>query len=418
MKKLICLSISALISISSFNITLASSVYDTKLSSYGTTYGDIQGNISGTHSANTDFKSGKAFDPQKSLSDFISNEDLTSRFYLNNISKSYKDYFITSFKESYIDAYVSEYLDLQNGFSTQNEEFVKVENGANIITLNSDEYGKAITFTFPNDCLYGNNYISLSLGVTPVNYDTKNYIYTTPYFEINTFSNKNFIDYDYLDADKDFTMTINFDFGSDDVGIYEYKNGAWQYLYTDIEEGSISHTFKNGDYEGGKYCVFKQPNYKTFSDINFSPFSQEIYTYARRGAIYSTEDKFHPTSNITRGELSYIINAILNPNNTYIAPITQFSDIDNTSPFYNAINFVTSKGYINGVSSSQFGINENITYNQIKTIIERISETTYNINNIFDDMINNNFYRSKGIDNLNNFVSKEEAVYMLYDVLR
>lgn len=382
----------------------------------GAYYGKSQGTNFGDYNANIDFNLGKSLDAQRSLSSFENEKSLTSRFYLNKVDSTYKNDFILSFRENYIKAYNETYLSLLNGFSSENEEFIEIDDTGVVTITNPKNYEKNITFSFPTASLNGDNYISISTDLNPVTYPD-NYIYTSNSFKIDTLSTKNFSNYNYINPIKDFTMTINFDFDSDDVGIYEYKNGSWQYLYTNITKDAISHTFPSGQYIGGKYCIFKQPTYKTFNDISFSPFSEEIYTYARRGAIYGY-DKFYPTANITRGELAYIINGILNPNNIYVEPSKIFTDVNNTSPFYNATNFVTSNNYINGISDTEFGLNNGITYNQMKIIIERITGEIYDIDKTFDDMINNKFHRSNGIDDLNSYVTKEEAVYMIYSVLR
>lgn len=388
---------------------------DINSNSIGASHGEQQGSNAGSNQATIDFEGNVSITADESLSEFESKKSLVSRFYLDSTNEIYKSQFILFFRQSYVEAYNSTYLNLLNNFSLANENIYEINN--NTVTINSDNYDNTVKFEFPDGSLYGYNYVSMAINTYPVIYDTSKYLYTSKAFEIDAFSSQNSLNYDFINSNKDFTMSINNDFGSDNIGIYEYKNGAWQYIYTNISQEFISHTFSAGQYWGGQYSVFLQPSYKTFSDIVFSPFSQEIYTYARRGAIYSTTDKFYPTANISRGELAYIINGVLNPNNDYVDPVKSFNDVSSNSPFYNASNFVYNNEYISGVSDSQFGLNYGITYNQLDIIIERIIGESYNMNIIFNKMISDKFHRSKGMYNLNNYVTKEEAVYILHDVL-
>ncbi len=384
----------------------------------GAGYGSSQGAIAGDYNAKIDYNSNIRFKASESLAKFELTKSLASRFYLNDFGDDYKDDFILAFEEAYIAAYEATYMTLVNDFAAQNIEYTPINNFAGdfTFTLDLDNTGSTLSFEFPIGSLYGDGYIGATKDRNPVAYDTERFKFVDTDFIVDTFNLDNYTRSEYIEPLKEFTMSIDHNVGSDNIGIYEYKNGAWQYIYTDIQEGSVSHTFPPSKYKGGKYCLFVEPKYTKFTDTYLSPFYEEIYTYGRRGAIYKVSDKFNPTNNITRAELSYIINGIYNPNN-YSSASKNFTDVSYTSPYKTAVDFVSKNGYINGKNSTTFGLNDNITYAQLDIIIERIIGKSFDMTEIFSKMKNEKFYKSKGETNLNSFVTKEEAVYILYQAI-
>ncbi len=383
----------------------------------GGSNGASQGSSAGTLQAEIDFNEGRPKNATNSLNRFESEKSIYNRFYLAYNDTDYRDEFTAEFRTSYIDAYNSRYQQLVEEFTAQNIQYTQINNATSDFSfnLNLDGSGSNLTFEFPVGTILGTSYIGATKERTPVQYNADKLQFVDIDFTVDAFNTNNFTRSEYIEPYGEFTMSIDHNVVSDNIGIYEYKNGGWQYILTDISDTQVSHTFPAGKYEGGRYCLFIEPNYKRFEDTNFSPFSDEIYTYARRGAIYGGS-KLYPTGNISRGELAYIINGVLNPNNI-VATSGNFYDVPTTSPYYNAVNFVASKGYINGVGNGEFGINGSITYNQLDVIIERITGKPFDMNACFEKMKSEKFYKSKGISNPYAKVTKEEAVYILYSVL-
>ncbi len=388
------------------------------VSADGASYGDSLGTIAGEFNAVIDYNSNIRFKGNESLARFKQTKSLTARFYLTEFGEDYKNDFTLAFEDSYIIAYEQKYMELVNTLAEQNIVYTPINNFAGdfSFTLDLDTTGAMLTFEFPTGSLYGDGYIGATKDRNPVSYDTSRFKFVDTDFIVDTFNLDNYTRSEYIDPIKEFKMSIDHNVGSDNIGIYEYKKGAWQYIFTDINEGTVSHTFPAKMYEGGKYCLFVEPSYTKFSDTYLSPFYNEIYTYGRRGAIYKVSDKFYPTSNITRGDLSYIINGILNPNN-YSTTSKNFTDIPYTSLHKTSVDFVSKNGYMNGVSDTTFNLSGNITYTQLDIIIERTLGKPFDMNAIFTKMRNEKLHKSKGESNLNSFVTKEEAVYILYQAM-
>ncbi len=392
-------------------------VEDTKLAT-GATSGETLGVSAGTIQAEIDIALGNGFIPEQSLENYEKEQSLYSRYNLNKFPETYNDIFINSFRKNYVISYQEKYLALMDDFNKQNFEYTRINNVESEFNydLNLDSSHQNVRFQFPVGSVYGFGYIGGTRLIKPVVYDSKVLKFVNYDFIIDTFNTDNYGKAEFIEANKPFTMSVDHNSSSDNVGIYEFKNGAWQYILTDVEEGKITHTFPTGKYEGGRYCVFVEPNYPKFTDSYFSPFYDEIYTYARRRAIYAPTENFRPTSNITRGEFAFMINGIMNPNKE-ISPSKKFIDVTQTSPYKNSIDYVSSKGYINGVSSNQFGVNSALTYNQLKIIIERVTNETFDMNAVFNKMSNERLHKSKGVSNMNAYVTREEAVYILYSAL-
>ncbi len=371
--------------------------------------------------ASVDYAQGIACAPDIALGKYESEKSITDRFYLNKFAldeQEVKD-FIDTIEETYKSVYEITYYTLTFEFLENNINFTPIDNFNTDFSyvLNTDTTGSQVNITFPTGSVLGYGYIGGYKERKPLNYDSSRFSFVDYDFYIDAYNINNFNRQEYIHSYKDFTMSIDHNLVSDNIGIYEYKNGAWQYLLTNISADSVSHTFPDSDYYGGRYCLFVEPNYKTFGDIYFSPFYDEIYTYARRGVLYGTSTKYNPTAYITRGDLAYMINGVLNPNNLNNSNIN-FTDVPNTSPYNTSANFVYSNGYINGVSSTTFGVNDKITYNQLQTIISRMTGQYFNMSSVFNEMKNDRFYKSEGISDMNAFVTKEEAVYIIYSVLQ
>ncbi len=375
---------------------------------------------SGELYAQIDYAQGLACAPELALGRYETEKSLTQRFYLNKFEPDLVNQFEETFRETFPQAYEDAFVALTLDFVESNINFTPIDNFNTEFSfvLNPEVTGSTVNITFPTGSVLGYGYIGGYKEKKPLSYDTSRFEFVDYDFYIDAYNINNFNRQEYIHSYKDFTMSVDHNLVSDNIGIYEYKNGAWQYLLTDISADSVSHTFPDGDYYGGRYCLFVEPNYKTFGDIYFSPFYDEIYTYARRGVLYDTDTKYDPTSYITRGDLAYMINGVLNPNNLNYTTNTSFTDVPTSSPYYIASNFVSSKGYINGVSSTSFGVNDKITYNQLQTIISRMTGEYFNINAVFTDMKNDRFYKSKGLTDMNAYVTKEEAVYIIYSVLQ
>lgn len=384
----------------------------------GASSGASMADIVAVENASYDFAQGYEPDAERSLMVFESNQSISSRYNLDkSLDDTFASDFIVAFREQYITTYESTYVSLLDTFNAQNYTYTKIDTSAGDfaydVTLENTQI--PITLSFPEGSVYNVGYIGVNKSLNPVYYNASKLIFVDSDFNIDTFTLSNQEKTDSILTSKPFTMTIQTS-ANDDIGIYEYKNGAWQYLYTDITTDGISHTFPAQNYSGGRYCLFIEPNYTTFDDIYFSQFYEEIYTYARRGAIYAPTSKFYPSANITRGELAYMINGILNPTNISYSG-TNFTDVSENSPYKTASDFVSFNGYINGVSTTEFGLNNGITYAQLKIIIERITKQPFDMNSVFTKMQNEKFYKSKGASDMNAYVTKEEAVYILYSVL-
>lgn len=399
-------------------ITLAESDTQT-FGTEGEGAGSSSGSSAGSNQASIDYARGLKKEASFSLERFESSKSLNNRYMLSGYDTTFVNDFLTNFRQSYIDSYNNTYDGLLSSFVEQNNQYERVYNSGSSYSFNLqlDGDGKTVQFGFPAGAMYGEGIIGAYKNREAVQYDAKKLKFVDKDFYITVDGFPNFSYTDYISFNKPFMMGIEY-FGSDDVGIYEFRNNAWQYIKTDIKDGYVEHTFEPQDYYGGHYCLFLQPNYKKFIDTSFSPFNEEIYVYARRGVVYAPSNKLYPTSYMSRGEFSYMINGLFNPTDKGYYPTKSFTDQSSFGPYENAINFVTTSGYLNGVSSTKFDVSGKLTYNQLKIVLERITGETVNMNEIFSSMVNDKFHRSNGAKNMNNYVTREEAIYILYYVFK
>ncbi len=230
--------------------------------------------------------------------------------------------------------------------------------------------------------------------------------------------------YNTIDSRTPRSVTMHKDFqisfpsiDNDRAGIYKFENSDWIYQYTEIDEKNLNTTIKGESYSGGIYAVLVDYDFNIVSDINLSWAYEELYTYLRRGYIVPDSiNSYNPNASITRGEFANLI--YKNSYNSDYANYEskQFSDSELFGNYGDAINYCYNKGYLLGVSDSEFDPYGLLTYYQVETIMGRVLGTDFNFETINQSMMNDKFKKSKITSGTgkNQNISRDEAVYMFY----
>ena len=127
-----------------------------------------------------------------------------------------------------------------------------------------------------------------------------------------------------------------------------------------------------GACKGYKKCVL-QP-YKGFPDVKEGSWYFDAVKYcAIKGFIggYSN-GKFGPADNLKRQDFVMILARIAGADlDAYANKTSKFSDVKKGAYYYSAVNWAVENGIIGGYSNGKFGVGDNITREQVATILYR-----------------------------------------------
>lgn len=106
-----------------------------------------------------------------------------------------------------------------------------------------------------------------------------------------------------------------------------------------------------------------------FSDVKRNDwyFSSVQYVYKNGYVSGTTSTTFSPNTKLSRGNIVTILWRMVG--SPTVSGGSKFSDVKSNAYYYNAVKWATSKKIINGYGDGRFGPNENITREQLATIL-------------------------------------------------
>ena len=142
------------------------------------------------------------------------------------------------------------------------------------------------------------------------------------------------------------------------------------YTFEDIKEKhTIEAKFKKIS-ENLEETKWENP----FKDVNETDWFYESIKYANENKLFNgvTEDKFSPNTSMTRGMVATVLWRL--ENEPVVNYLMLFEDIEKESYYEEAIRWATSEKIVNGYSDISFKPNENISREQLVTILHRYAK--------------------------------------------
>ncbi|MEA1973980.1 MAG: hypothetical protein U9N10_00330 [Bacillota bacterium] len=382
--------------------------------SLGTAKGETDGLL--------DLVNGEISNWQNAYNNLIEANTLAFRYNLYRDNKEYMESFKGGFKAAYEIAYQDMYQVVNYEIENKNVNYVKVDTTEKIVEYNS----------YSVDMVGGNKnvntstplYLELSEGTV---YSTNTYIgIKENQFPIRKLGEKiqgtSVYDIDVINDDfsikfqKPVKLSFNF-YGSSSAGIYKFVNQEWMYLPTKFAAGEIYTDIPAVDFKGGQYAVLIDNNYRPLNEALLHWAYSDIKVFIKRGSIDSSVN-FNPDSFMTRKEFSLMIyKNTFGTNEKIFNPTVDFVDKELFGSYENAINYMVSKGYMNGIAIDVFDSDGYITYNQVEVVMNRILKNDFKWEDISNSMLTERFKVSKVNDYKSNYINKAEVVYMLNNVL-
>ena len=335
---------------------------------------------------------------------------IRKEYNLNLALKEFEEGFISGFKEGMSLGYIIKYQEISKGIM---ENKTKVEtipiSGGEISNRDGIVNLKINPGTYYNPIVVWIDILQDNL----IRLD-KDFIKASDYYNINI-ANKS----SSANNEENIELKIEY-YGNQDGGIYKLVNGKWLYLPSQVEGGFIRTELKPNSFKNSRdniYCVLIDTNAQTLPDIRGHWAKDEITAFLRRGMISGYSDKtFKPDTNLSRGEFLSMLSKVYDwnmPRN--VENIMAFKDYGIFSPYEKAISYAINKGYINGYPDKTFKPHKNISYKEVESIMRKIIKSDdFHWYNISAKMLYQKNYRSKSYNNMDNYITRAETVYMPY----
>lgn len=323
---------------------------------------------------------------QSALSEYESQQQLSSRFLLLRETPQYRLGFLEGFKDGFRSSFSESYQDLNMRVANENVNWKRVnmfeetiaysETVVNFVSgSQSNNTVKLVELLFESGTVYRDTYIGLLKEEGSFNQLYGSYEPASKVFEVRIFNDLN---------QTQFRKPVNLNFeyyGSDRAGIYRLINNEWIYQYSTLEEGKIITKIPAMMYTGGKYAVLIDDNYVELSDIVTHWAGKELYAYLRRGYIQGYSDRtFKPNNNISKGDFLNLLSTVRKSSSDEL----------------------TDQADLNGV----------VSHEEVELIMQKVlRDSNFSWSEIADKMMYEKYTRSK-----ENYVTRGEAVYMLHEL--
>lgn len=386
----------------------------------GEAMGGTLGAAAGANAAVRDYNRARTNDPDRAYKEFLAAGSLKVRYHFNKedstFAKDFTTKFAVSFREAYQAAYRTRFLDYEvaNAASYEipiaGETFVRTWNVYNV----SEGGASAVPDI---DCMveiepgtiYSPTYLNVSSEQFSFNENSRNYRYlpVTANFRITLDGITEFVQ-----LRKPIKISLNI-VGSENAGIYQWKNYRWIYLPTEIDDEGISTIIPAGNYSGGTYAVFIDENVKPFTDTGFSWARKEINAFKRRHYFVDNATVFKPDEEITRGELAVLLYRML----SYKLPYGNVHyDVKDRAEFGDkatAIDFCITNKLLTPCDG-YFYPNLKMEYQYVSKLAHSLTGNYIDWSYIANQMMQNAFYKSPGLTDRTRGLTRAEAVYFLF----
>lgn len=353
-----------------------------------------------------DFIDNKTNDWQRAMP---SNYEIINEHDLHKEDEEYGDGFLSGFKDGFRDGYIESFQNKNISTGKENINYQSISNKGGILASSDD----IVEFIVEPGTIYDQKYMSIKKQDFPSSYSTSPYIPASNSYVIN-------IENELRTASLHNKIMLTFEhYGSERSGIYQLINNEWRYLYSKLSNGKISAKLDVDSYIGGTYAVLIDKDYIELKDVHINWAGKEIYTFIRRKYITGYKDRtFRPESNITRAEFITLLSRVMKWNNNINhSVINKFNDYDTFGMYSDLIAKATSIGLINGYPDNTFKPNNNISYQEVEWIIQRLPlNNDFNWDNIADKMMYEKYTRSDSLKSKENHITRAEVVYMLYNL--
>ncbi|SDK51974.1 S-layer homology domain-containing protein [Natronincola ferrireducens] len=174
-------------------------------------------------------------------------------------------------------------------------------------------------------------------------------------------------------------------------------------------------------YKAGESLLLIDRRYKAFEDIQGHWAEEEIDAF---GAMYyirgDRDDCYYPDDSMTRGEFLLLLDKVFkwtDPEES--VDLSKFEDYENLGNYENAIAKAIYKGFysgfIVGYADKTLRPQAPITYQEVEIVMRKVLEDPgFQWKQIGEEILREKGIHSIGVDNIGHYITKAEAIYLLY----
>jgi len=364
------------------------------------------GGLVGQRAGEADFHEGKSSDWQRVLP---SDNRITIDYNLNREVVSYRGSFLEGFKKAFKASYVIGFR--QANLKSIMEEINKVEEYIDVSMAGGSVISndKLFTLDFEPGTLYRENKLRiLEKRLDTIGYSS-NLLPATEEYQIS-------IKNRYIFPNKPFKISFQY-FGLQSAGIYQLINNKWTYLPSEFDGHKIYTIVDASYYRGGEYAVFINKELKEITDIEGHWADKELNYFNHMNYLKTNQNnQYKPDGVMLRGEFIYLLDKVYGWTDSSKKNLSIFKDYGILGEYEASFSKAFGLGYISGYSDYTLRSHLPISYQEVESIMRKVlTNGSFKWSDISEKLQKEKDFFSKGGRNTSNYISKAEAIYLLYN---
>jgi len=362
----------------------ANTSYNVLLYEKGYAHGKDIGTLKGQTSASIDLTLGRTSDLSRY---FFSDNDVIAEYKLFNEHKKYGDGFISGYKEGMRIGYLTLYQQSSfDDFSKKVQTAIlpikggEVKSGDGRLSISS---GQGV---FYNDVVISIDRMLNNSIITKMP-SADRFTKASDLYSVRLANPTN-------GFDQDKTVKLTFEYYGPylTAGIYKYSNNGWLYMPSTVDEESITMFVrpKSLNNKTEIYAVFIDSRAATPYDVRGHWAKNEIVTYVRRGIVgVNSDNNFLPNAYMSKTQLLSYVNSVYNKSYTVADMGLNLLDVLN--------------------------MNKPTTYKEVEALMKKATnDKSFTWSSMADKIAKNKDKFTLSYNSMDNYITRAEAVYMLY----
>lgn len=362
------------------------------------------GEMAGTLQGRLDYAQGLNSDWTRSLP---SNTQIISDFRLAREVASYQGGFIDGFIEAYQTYYILSFREvnletLHNRLAQNQPTYLTV----NLLGGQLESADGLMKVIFPQGSVFRDSRVGLTRGPMQGIDPQRQLTAASELYTVEA--------YDALLPISGIQLSFTYYGPQEGVGIFEYRNNTWKALPSRLEGNQLTAVIQSPVYRGGQYGVLYQRNYVPLPDIEDHWAYEALSAFHFAGYITGSP-AYGPDQPIKRGEFVALLDLVYDWAGTPAASVYNYRDWQLLGSYETAFRRAISRGIISGYQDQTLRPTLPLSYTEAQWIMGRVlSNPGFQWSTFAQQLLEEENIRSQGLRSAAAFMTKAEAVYLLY----
>lgn len=391
----------------------ANADYFTMLFGQGYDQGLALGTAKGKSNAQIDLLMGRSNDENRYN---YGDSQIINEYKLMNQHEKYRDGFISGFKEGSKSGYMAAYqAENFENFATRVITQIVPVAGAQIVSGDHKILFNIEKGIYYNDvAVYIDKILNTNTGIKLL--AKERFTKASDFYTIKVVNST-----ESMDRDKSIKLSFEY-YGPYGGGVYKYTNNGWKYLPSKIEANSISTMInpKAVNNKSAAYAVFIDTKAWNPNDIRGHWAKDEIVAYLRNGiAGVFGDNTFRPDVAINRAQLLTYMSRVYKWNlksaEKNVAELESLEDYKEFEHYKELAAYCIKNGYLKVNEDNTLKLNSPVSYKEVERMMKiATGDKNFSWMTMAEKIIKNKDKRSKSFNSMDSFITRAEAVYMLF----